>query len=85
MPLIFDNPVLENCVRKLAKEQGETLTQAVLTAVQERQARLRKPKYTPEERLAIVRKLTAGGRLEPILDDRTPDEIIGYNEYGVPE
>ena len=85
MPLIFDNPVLENCVRKLAKEQGETLTQAVLTAVQERQARLRNPKYTPEERLAIVRKLTAGGRLEPILDDRTPDEIIGYNEYGVPE
>jgi hypothetical protein len=21
----------------------------------------------------------------PVLDPRTPDEIIGYNEYGVPE
>jgi len=85
MPLIFDNPVLESCVRKLAQEQGETLTQAVLTAVQERQARLRKPKYTPEERAVLVREIMARGRNRPILDDRTPNEIIGYNEYGVPE
>jgi antitoxin VapB len=84
MTLIFDHPVLETRVRRLAKKQGETLTQAVLTAVEEREARLARPKYTPEERDAIVTALLAEARSEPSLDGRTPDEIIGYNEYGVP-
>jgi antitoxin VapB len=85
MTLIFDNPELESRVRAMAKHQGETLTETVLVAIREREVRLGKPKLLPEERLAIVRELTARGRDEPIFDDRTPDEIIGYNEYGVPE
>lgn len=85
MTLIFNHPELETRVRRLAKKQGETLTQAVLTAVEEREARLAKPKYTPEERDILVREIMERGRALPILDNRTPDEIIGYNEYGVPE
>jgi antitoxin VapB len=85
MTLIFDHPELETRVRAMARRQGETLTETVLVAVRERETRLGKPKYTPEERDVLVREIIARGRSEPILDDRTPDEIIGYNEYGVPE
>ena len=85
MALIFDHPELETRVRSLAKQQGETLTQAVLTAVTERQTRLAKPKHTREEREAFVRGVMERGRARPVLDNRTPDEILGYNEMGVPE
>ncbi len=85
MALIFDNPELEASVRRLAKRQGETLTQTVLTAVQEREARLGKPALTPEQRDAAVRAIMERGRTRPVLDARPPDEIIGYNDIGVPE
>lgn len=85
MTLIFDHPELETRVRRLAKKQGETLTQAVLTAVAERETRLAKPKHSPEERAAILRGIMERARARPILDDRTPDEILGYNAFGVPE
>ncbi len=83
--LIVDHPDLETHVRRLAKKQGETLTQAVLTAVEEREARLAKLKLTLEERDAIVQAVIAHARVEPLLDNRTADEVIGYNKMDVPE
>jgi antitoxin VapB len=33
----------------------------------------------------VVRSICNDIRNLPILDSRTPDEIIGYNEFGIPE
>jgi antitoxin VapB len=70
-------------IRKLAKRIGETLTAAVERAVDERVARL-SPRKGRVDRGKVGKLLEYFGSL-PIDDPRTPDEIIGYNKYGVPE
>ena len=75
-------------VKKLAGEiisyTGETMTQAVVNALRERLLR-EQEKYRPqppslqEELLRIGQECAA----LPILDRRTPDEILGYNESGI--
>jgi hypothetical protein len=39
---------------------------------------------TPEERIAAMRRIAARVARLPILDDRSPDEILGYDESGLP-
>ena len=85
MTLIFDHSELETRVRAMARRQGGTLAESARAVIRERVALPGKPKFTPDERDVLVSALLAEARNEPILDDRTPDEIIGYNEYGVPE
>jgi antitoxin VapB len=70
-------------IRKLAKRTGETLTAAVERAVDERVARL-SPRKGRVDRGKVGKLLEYFDSL-PIDDPRTPDEIIGYNKYGVPE
>lgn len=43
-----------------------------------------KPKLTPEEKRARVREIQALIRKEMIHDPRTHDEILGYDENGLP-
>lgn len=46
------------------------------------------PIQNPKKRkvdIEIVRSICNQIRNLPILDHRTPDEIIGYNEFGIPE
>ncbi|HMB52435.1 MAG TPA: type II toxin-antitoxin system VapB family antitoxin [Thermoanaerobaculia bacterium] len=83
MPLSIKNPRTEDLARQLAETTGETLTRAVTVAVEERLDRLtalgrRKLKRRRiEEQLAALRGL-------PDLDQRTPDQILGYDEQGLP-
>ena len=84
MALTIQHPEAELLARELAACTGETLTEAVLTALRERllreRLRLRKPKLT-DELLAISDRCAA----LPDLDIRTPEEIIGYDEHGIPQ
>lgn len=41
------------------------------------------PKLTPEEKIARVREIQAHIRREAVMDGRTADEIIGYDENGL--
>jgi plasmid stability protein len=43
-----------------------------------------KPKLTPEEKRARVKEIQALIRAEMIHDPRTDDEILGYDENGLP-
>jgi antitoxin VapB len=83
MGIIIKNPSAEKKIRRLAKRTGETLTTAVERAVEERLARLSPPKGRVDREK--VRKLLEYFDSLPVDDPRTPDEIIGYNAYGVPE
>ena len=83
MGIIIKNPKAEKKIRQLAKRTGETLTAAVERAVDERLARLPKQKGRVDRAklAAIIAEVNALPRINERLTD---DEIIGYDEHGVP-
>ncbi|WP_129662983.1 type II toxin-antitoxin system VapB family antitoxin [Phytoactinopolyspora endophytica] len=83
MALSIKDPEADRLARELAARTGETLTGAVVTALRERLARekARKPALPLREELAAIRQRCAA---LPVLDHRTPDEIIGYGDDGLP-
>jgi antitoxin VapB len=83
MPLSIRNPRTENLARELAVESGETITQAITHALEERLERLRGRSTAPdlaEEILKISKRCSA----IPDQDQRSADEILGYDATGVP-
>lgn len=83
MAFSIKNPETDRLARRLAKATGESLTTAVDTAVRERLERVkhRKDSRTFNERVEpIIRRLSK----LPTIDHRSADEIIGYDENGLP-
>ncbi len=84
MALSLKDPETDRLARQVASLTGETLTEAVRSSLAERLARERlkrgKARSLEAEIDAIVRRVAA----LPVLDDRTADEIIGYDESGLP-
>jgi antitoxin VapB len=68
---------------KLAARTGETLTQAVVVALLERLVRVAgHTRSIPlREELAAIRRRCAA---LPVLDLRTAEDILGYDERGFP-
>lgn len=83
MALSIKDPEADRLARELAARTGETLTAAVVTALRERldRERRRKRALPLREELAAIRERVAA---LPVLDARTPDEIIGYDQHGLP-
>lgn len=83
MALNIKDAETDRLVRALAAATGETITEAVAVAVRERLERIegRRMVGLVDEINAIVERCAA----LPRLDDRSPDEIIGYDEFGVPD
>lgn len=83
MALSIKDPETERLARALATRTGETITVATRRAIEERLKRTgvqaRKAALI-EDMEAMQRRLSA----LPIVDDRRPDEIISYDENGVP-
>jgi antitoxin VapB len=71
----------DRLARRLARLTGESITKAVRTAVQERLEREERQRGRPsvEHLMAIARQCAS----RPVIDDRSPDEIIGYDEPGL--
>ncbi|HEX4805665.1 MAG TPA: type II toxin-antitoxin system VapB family antitoxin [Conexibacter sp.] len=83
MALNIKDPTTDRLVRELAATTGESITTAVTVAVRERLERIRGMapiEVRKEELLRIAERAAA----LPVLDDRSPDEIIGYDEDGLP-
>lgn len=83
MALSIKDPETESLARALAKRTGESITIATKRALQER---LRRVPAAPRkslllEDLAAIRRRCAA---LPVLDARTPDDIIGYDGHGLP-
>jgi antitoxin VapB len=68
---------------EVARETGETRTDAVIHALEERLTRLRGRKAAVGD-LSIVQQIAAHCAALPDLDPRAPDEILGYDERGLP-
>jgi len=83
MPLSIKDPETDRLARRLAKATGESITDAVNTALRERLERVaRKPvkRRLVDELEEIALRCSA----LPVFDSRTADEIVGYDENGLP-
>jgi antitoxin VapB len=79
MALNIKSRQTEQVVRELAKRMGLSITDAVHQAAEEK---LRFLEDDKERRKAALRAIIARGRSIPILDTRSDDEILGYNDRG---
>lgn len=83
MALSIKDPKADRLARELAHETGETLTEAVTMAIEERLLRQR-GRRTPRRLRAELMSISERCAALPDLDRRTADEILGYDEHGLP-
>lgn len=82
MTILIKDREADQLIRRLADRTGETITDAVKQAVRERLERVPLTEDEIAARKRKLAKLVAKAKALPTLDDRTADEIIGYNELG---
>jgi antitoxin VapB len=83
MALSIKNDETERLARQVAGETGESLTEAIQKALQERWERLkskRRSHVLANQVEDLLRRVDA----LPTLDSRPADEILGYDEHGMP-
>lgn len=82
MALSIKDPEADRLAREVAQATGETLTMAVVRALRERLARVRRARgpRLSNELLKIGQRCA---RL-PKRDKRSSEEIIGYDDDGLP-
>jgi antitoxin VapB len=83
MALNIRNPEVERLAAELARQTGESKTEAVTKALRDRLARVRRERT--RRRLADeLEQIAEHCASLPVLDNRTADEILGYDESGLP-
>jgi antitoxin VapB len=83
MALSLKDPEADRLAREVAARTGETLTTAVVVALRERLARLRgrpRRRQLRDELRDIARRVAE----LPTLDDRPSEDILGYDDRGLP-
>ena len=82
MALSIKDPEADRLAREVAKATGETLTAAVVQSLRERLARVRRPRggRLSEQLLAIGQRCAQ----LPVRDGRSAEDIVGYDEHGLP-
>jgi antitoxin VapB len=82
MPISIKDPETDRLARALAAATGESLTEAIRRALKDRLER-----ETHRARGGIgaeVRRIQERLARLPVLDRRSADEIVGYDEHGLP-
>jgi len=83
MALSIKNAETERLARQVAEEAGESLTQAIERALKERLQRLRQQRrrrVVAEKVHDILRRVDS----LPTLDRRPEEDILGYDDHGIP-
>ena len=83
MPLSIKNAETEGLARKVAELTGETITDAIRLALEERYERLRRERSGRSLRDELTEIAEHCSRL-PVISNMTDDEILGYDEFGIP-
>jgi antitoxin VapB len=84
MALNIKHAEADRLARELSAVTGETLTEAVVAALRERLERQRQRRPKPRTAGEILRETRKRLSLLPVLDARSADEILGYDETGLP-
>lgn len=80
-PLNIKDPEAAEAVRRLAEMTGESITRATLVAARERLARIERSLARSPD---AIDRIIEEGRSRRIIDDRTADEVVGYDDNGLP-
>jgi antitoxin VapB len=83
MVLSIKDPEADRLARRLARLTGESITDSVKEALRERLEHEQRRRGKHIDR-AKVAEIVADIAALPVVDDRSPDEIIGYDEVGLP-
>ena len=83
MALSIEDPETEQLARELARLTGESIMTATKRAIEERLRRVGRHsrKAVLLEDLADIRRRWSA---LPVLDDRRSEDILGYDEHGLP-
>jgi antitoxin VapB len=84
MALSIRNPRAERLARQVAAEGGESLTEAIIHALEERLERLKGSRATTDMAEEIM-KISLRCRALPDKDQRSAEEILDYDEKGLPQ
>jgi len=84
MPLSIKMPEADRLARRLANATGETITIAVFLAIRERLERVERKRLNKAALLEEIRAISHHCASLPVLDTRSEDEILGYDEHGIP-
>ena len=80
MTLVINDPELDRLAQELADATGVSVEEAVRDAVKAKLVECGGPQKDSAAVAAALNRL----RSLPVLDERTADEIIGYDEHGLP-
>jgi antitoxin VapB len=83
MALSIKDDDTDRLAREVAKQTGESLTEAIRVSLEERLRRLAGRRRAPT-RLEKLSEILARVDSLPPLDSRSEDEILGYDERGLP-
>jgi antitoxin VapB len=84
MALSIKMPEADRLARRLADTTGETITVAVLLAIRERLEREERRRLNKAALLEEIRAISHHCASLPVQDTRSEDEILGYDENGIP-
>jgi antitoxin VapB len=84
MPISIKSREADNLARRLAETTGESITVAVTIAMRERLAREESRRQDKTALLEEIRAISHHCASLPQLDKRTDDEIMGWDENGLP-
>ena len=85
MALNIRDPEVHRLARAVADATGETMTEAVRTALAERLKRVSEaPEAERRRRIEAIRDLQRRFAELPVEDPRPIDEILAYDEHGLP-
>ena len=83
MALTINSPEAERLASELAQTTGETQAEAVTKALRDRLLRVRRARGS-SDLIADLEKIADHCSNLPVIDPRTPEEILGYDEAGLP-
>ncbi|MEZ5805908.1 MAG: type II toxin-antitoxin system VapB family antitoxin [Rhizobiaceae bacterium] len=86
MALSIKNPDVERMARELSRRRGVSVTEAIRQSLEREVERERRiPRHAPGELAARLMVIAERAAALPRVSDLTDDEILGYDEFGVPE
>ena len=83
MALNIKDPETDRLARELARATGESITVAAKVAIVERLERVR-ARLAAQANADDLQGIIARGRQRMTLDQRPVDEILGYDDQGLP-
>jgi antitoxin VapB len=83
MVLSIKDPDVDRLARQLAGLTGESITEAIHVAVRDRLEREQRRRGKAIDR-ARIDEIVAQLAALPVVDPRSPEELIGYDDHGLP-